>query len=314
MRRAVGWFIGFSLAFLAAALYRADYLRVPEIRSARDLAAAMVLVALGFLAGAGLWHATARRAGHDIPWRVAIAGEGLAIFGKYIPGKIWMVVGRAGYAAVRTGRPIGSLSAISLNAQFITLWTGLLLGGVGLTVVGGFEVWGGAALLLWLGLSVAVFSRIVHVFVERVFAKAFRRTITLPVLMPRSVIAVLPWFAANWLLWVVGFHFLAVALLGRELPWATGLGFPLAATLGIMAIIVPGGLGVREGILVGYLSLAGLSLPEATTVAVTARLWFLVGEAFIFCCGLVMHWKSGDRSPGSVDSSATKPSSSTDES
>jgi len=52
-----------------------------------------------------------------------------------------------------------------------------------------------------------------------------------------------------------------------------------------MAFIAPGGLGVREGVMVGYLTLAGLPIAEAVTIAGASRLWFLVGEAFIFTVG-----------------------------
>jgi uncharacterized membrane protein YbhN (UPF0104 family) len=66
---------------------------------------------------------------------------------------------------------------------------------------------------------------------------------------------------------------------------ADGLAFPLAATLGIIAVIAPGGLGAREGVLVAYLVLAGQSVADATTVAVAARLWFLAGELALFVIG-----------------------------
>ena len=37
--------------------------------------------------------------------------------------------------------------------------------------------------------------------------------------------------------------------------------------------------------MVGYLTLAGLPIAEAVTIAGASRLWFLVGEAFIFTVG-----------------------------
>lgn len=58
--------------------------------------------------------------------------------------------------------------------------------------------------------------------------------------------------------------------------------FPLSVCFGIIAIILPGGLGLREGIIIGYLVLAGLDTEQATTISFLNRLWFIAGELFIF--------------------------------
>ena len=55
----------------------------------------------------------------------------------------------------------------------------------------------------------------------------------------------------------------------------------------MLAIFAPGGLGAREGVLVAYLMLAGQTAADATTVAVVARLWFLVGELALFAIGWI---------------------------
>ena len=74
----------------------------------------------------------------------------------------------------------------------------------------------------------------------------------------------------------------------QKIPFSVGLGFPFAGILGILAFFAPGGLGVREGILVGYLKLAGFATADAVTVSVASRLWVLIGEAFIFLVGFVL--------------------------
>ena len=118
--------------------------------------------------------------------------------------------------------------------------------------------------------------------------RTLKKEISIPKLSLQSTVAVLPWFILTWLLWSIGFFLLVASLVPDKISPAVGLGFPLAGTLGIMAIIAPGGLGVREGVMVGYLNLAGLSLPEATTISITARLWFLIGEIFIFIVGIIL--------------------------
>ena len=100
---------------------------------------------------------------------------------------------------------------------------------------------------------------------------------------------VVPYHVGIWLLWSTGFLCLAGALSNVPIPWTLAFAFPLATTIGIVAVIAPGGVGVREGVLVGYLSSQGLPLELATTIAVASRLWFLIGEVGIFVVGWLCH-------------------------
>ncbi len=116
----------------------------------------------------------------------------------------------------------------------------------------------------------------------------FKKKITISRIPLKSFFYVLPWIILYWVIISISFYMFTASLSTLNIPLFIGFGFPLAGTLGIMAVIVPGGLGVRESVLVGYLNLAGLSLPEATTISITARLWFLIGEIFIFIVGIIL--------------------------
>jgi len=282
-------FIAISLLFLVGALYQADYLKVPAIVSGGDACGSIVLLFAGFLAGTISWKAMLERSGYDSSLSSCIAGTGLSVFGKYIPGKVWVIAGRAAYISQRSTYSLGQLSIVSLRTQFIGLWTGLALGGLGLSLVGGLHRWGWPAITLWLVLSVLIFSQAVQRFVNAAGRLILHREIRLPDVKFKATASVLPWFALTWALWAIGFLLLVRGLVPGAIPWSVALGFPLAATLGILAVIAPGGLGVREGVLTGYLVLAGIPIADATTVAVTSRLWFLIGEIFIFTAGLVAH-------------------------
>jgi len=56
----------------------------------------------------------------------------------------------------------------------------------------------------------------------------------------------------------------------------------------MIAIILPGGLGMREGLLSLTLIAAGLASDFSVTVSVSSRLWYLIGEGFIFFTGLII--------------------------
>lgn len=92
-------FVFVSLFFIAIALYKADYLRIPAVLSFPDLIASLIFLFLGLLAAGMCWHKTIQVSGFDVPVTVSIAGFGLSVFGKYIPGKVWTIAGRATYAA-----------------------------------------------------------------------------------------------------------------------------------------------------------------------------------------------------------------------
>jgi hypothetical protein len=47
-------------------------------------------------------------------------------------------------------------------------------------------------------------------------------------------------------------------------------------------------LGVREAVMVGYFSVMEISLQDAATISLLARLWFLVAEVFVFIIGIVL--------------------------
>ena len=238
------------------------------------------------------WKKILEKSRYHIRLGDCLAGFGLSIFSKYIPGKIWMVMGRAAYIAEKSDLSLGALSAVSLNMQFIAIWTGLVFGLMGMLLLDGWHLWGWFIVFLWLFFSIIIFSHFAHAKIEQIVKVILRKEITIPRLTPGPTFSVMPWFIAYWTLWSVGFYLFATSIIAIDVSWSVGFGFPLAATLGIITFISPGGLGTREAIMIGYLALAGISVVDATTVAVASRLWFLVGEAIIFLIGWITHGQS----------------------
>lgn len=276
-----------SLVFLVIALIRADYLVVPQIFNYWHLTISLVLLFFGFLLYGISWSRVVRDAGFEVTDMDGIASSGLSIFGKYIPGKIWIIMGRAEYISRKYGFPRKDLNSYSLDAQFIALWSALMLGTAGMVWVKSYDLYGIAVLLLFIMLSLVIYTPMFHRIAEFVGSKIARRTITIPTLPFRSVFRLIIWFLAYWGSWSLSFYFLASSLVHGPIPFPVSFAFALAGSLGILAVFAPGGLGVREGILTGFLVLSGLDLPTATTIAVTSRLWYLLGEIFIFVTGVL---------------------------
>jgi uncharacterized membrane protein YbhN (UPF0104 family) len=289
MRYWYKYLVYISIIFLAVALYNANFLKIPQVFSIPSLLISFIFLFAGFIANTISWKQILKISNYHVALRQCLAGVGLSVFWKYIPGKIWIILGKAAYITEKERYPLGKISAISLNAQFITLWTGLIFGLTGLFLLGEFHSWGWIILLLFLALTAVIFSRLAHSTAERILNVILRKEIKIPILAFKLTTRIMPIFALTWVLWSTGFYMLVLSLSATDIPWSVGFGFPLAGTLGIMAVIAPGGLGAREGVIVGYLAFAGIPVAEATAIAVASRLWFFAGEIFIFIIGWIAH-------------------------
>jgi len=277
-----------SLIFLVIALVRADYLHIPTIHDPVKLIVSLLLLFAGFLLNSLSWSRLLRHTPYRVRDREGIASHGLAIFGKYIPGKFWVIMGRAEYLALRSGHSRKDLASLSLDAQFIALWTALLLGTIGIICVKGGKLYGIAVLLLFVLLSLVIFTPLLHRLAEWLLSKIFRKHVKVPRLSLDKVIRAMLWYLLSWLTWSAAFWLLAASLVEGALPLSIAFAFALGGSIGILSIFAPGGLGVREGVLTIYLGLAGLAVQDATTIAVASRLWFLAGEVFIFLMALFL--------------------------
>lgn len=280
-------FIYLSLIFLALALAKADYLVVPEIVSGADLLIAFLFLFGGFLLNALAWKSILSGAAYPIGFGQSVTSTGLAVFGKYIPGKLWAMVGQAGIVANTYNYPVSSVSGILINAQLIAIWIGLILSLIGIIGFGGYdpEIYVLISLLILI-LSVLIFSRVQKVIVEKLIKRFVKSEFEYAASSVKSISLTAVFYLLAWLSWCVGFYFLVISLSGFSAPLFVGLGMALALTFGFLAIIVPGGLGVREAVLFGWLTLAGVEPVMATTISIACRFWFFIGELFIF--GLAM--------------------------
>ncbi|MEW5702542.1 MAG: lysylphosphatidylglycerol synthase domain-containing protein [Candidatus Zixiibacteriota bacterium] len=200
----------------------------------------------------------------------------LANLGKYIPGKLWSVMGMV-YLLKHEGVPTpGALAATALHQAFT-----IVPGAVFVSVVLGAGVWGHlpvAAVVIGLAVSVVIlyppfFSKLLNFGL-----RLFRRP---PITFQLSFAAAFVLFWAYILAWVLyGTSFWCMTL-GLGLPpgpfWPVVAAYGAAYLIGFLALFAPGGLGVREGILAVVLAPylpPGLSV----AVAVMSRFWMTIVE------------------------------------
>lgn len=293
MKKWFNIFVYFSLVFLIVALVKADYLKIPEIQNHAYIISGLLFVCLGFIFDTYAWYKTLIHFGYgQIKVSDAIISMGLSIFGKYVPGKVWSIIGRSAYIARKYELPEKNTAIVSLNAQFISFWVGLFLGIIGFLFIGSRYYLLELSLLVWVFFTVLLFSRFFHRLVIKLIRKIFKKEVTIPSLSIQSTLSVLPWFLINWMIWCAGFYFLAKGLSPGSFTIFLGFAFASAGTLSLLFLIIPGALGVREGLLGIILVTAGFNESLAVTVSLASRLWFLSGELFIFLVALILERKS----------------------
>ncbi len=201
----------------------------------------------------------------------------IANLGRYLPGKIWSIVGMAALA-----RGKGVSVAISTTAAVVMQGVGLLA--AGLIGLGAFAR-GPDSLPRWgmAGTGLAIAGLLLLVAVPGLFRRAvnlwFRVARTEP---PRNLtaVAIVRWLlqvTAAWVAIGASFWLFAVSL-GVELsPVHAGSAFAAAYVAGYLMLFAPAGVGVREGFLVVLLS-PSLGAGPATVLAIAARLWMTAAD------------------------------------
>ncbi|MFW6257692.1 MAG: hypothetical protein ACOC11_02795 [Prolixibacteraceae bacterium] len=288
MKKWTKYFIYISIVFLVYALWKADYLFVPDINNYFFLAGSVVFLMAGYSTKTLVWTQTLKFKSYPVQFRSGLISVGLAELGKYIPGKLWIILGRAGYISENYPYKLKDTSYVSFYAQIITIWTGLLIGATGFIFIEVPFRWTVVFITGFVLISLVLFIPSLQDYVLKMINKIFKKNIELPVVRVNELIRLLPVFLLDWTIRITGFGLLLAALSPDFFKLIFLPGYPLSVTLGILAVIAPGGLGVREGVLVFWLHKGGLSIEEATTISLISRIWLLAGELFIFGLALVL--------------------------
>lgn len=252
----------------------------------------MPFLFLGFVAQSYQWWALLKVLGYELSVKDAFISTGLPIFGKYIPGKLWIVLGKSTYVANKLSVGLKEVSWLVLLTQALSILASLF---IGVWVFLGLS--GGEKYLLLLTasliiISVVIFNPTLLKTAEKFIQYFLKRRVHLPHVKFGQALKISPYFLITWLSWSIGFYFLAASVDSEQISLWLIPCFPLAASLGIMTILAPGGLGVREGILVGLTTLLGFDLETAVKLSIMQRIWYLFGEAFIFLLALFLNkWK-----------------------
>ena len=280
-----------SIIFLFIYLYKLDYFAFQDVDfKLIPLMISTILLWAGYVLSAVSWWNILYIHNIKVPVKQAIISHGLAIFAKYIPGKIWVILGRAGYIS-NFNFPLKTTSFLSLKEQLIYVWEGLLISTIPMLFIYGINGLTVIVFLLCLFLTFFLYSRIFHNWFLLVFKKITKKELEIPFLKFTKNIRIILFVFIYWIAWLFAFYFFVIAFYS-DTNMQVAFAFPLSVTLGLLAIIFPGGIGVREGIMGGYLVMTGIPLQIASVITVYARIWFISGEIFIFLLALCLKFLS----------------------
>lgn len=277
-----------SFIFLIIYIIRIDYASVSLLQlDAAPLLLSFFFLFLGFILSAFSWKSALSIHGHSISYGQAIASHGLPIFSKYIPGKLWTVVGRAGIIKTKIQANTADITMISLKEQLIFIWTGFLLG-CWFSMVLLIQNFSLIYITFFVFLSAFLFIKPLHQLVISALNRILKkRKIQVPYLKIEKLVPLVTICISYWLCWAIGFYFVIKAIYPDNFPLYGGLIFPFSAVIGLLAVIVPGGIGIREGIMVIGLIYLGIEPDISTSISILSRIWFLIGEALIFTFGFL---------------------------
>lgn len=264
------------MVFLGRAAVNAyqDYAGVPPFSvTAFSLGIAAVVVHAAALPVK--WHYLLQAEGADLGFLKTGKIFYLSQLSSYIPGGVWQYL-EMGYRAAADGTDMNDVahSVAYLNGVTVTAALFYALIAAAITVPGYRAAAGGGAVAM---LAVTIWSADI---VERLKGE-LSGWIELPAYHPsRRTLATL--FAVSLALWGVAgasVFFLTDAFTRvtlAQFPAISGA-FAFAWAAGFLVLVVPGGLGIREGTLI-YLLTTFVPRPAVLAVAVTARVLMMAGE------------------------------------
>lgn len=254
------------------------------------VSALMFWAAYAYLAW--VWGKVLEYTGHGVSYRDAWDTYYIGNLGRYIPGKVWTIAGtawiadRRGLPAAKTGTASVFAQAYSIISSFVFLAFFLIIKGAH---VDGLD-------FRWLIPLIIVFTVVFIIphnmewLINRMLSALGRDSISLGLTVGKAS-RIVCWYFISWLLFGVAYWLFMAAVTNDSslsLVILTAV-FSAAYVGGFLAIFVPGGLGVREGLM--SVMLAG-TVPQAVGI-LTAFLVRLLVTAIELVCVLIIPLRKG---------------------
>jgi uncharacterized membrane protein YbhN (UPF0104 family) len=212
--------------------------------------------------------------------------------GKYLPGRIWVFLGRF-YLYESKGKSKKTVS-VALYFEMVTIIAAacliFLAGLILYKEIWLFTSWKQSVwptLLLLLGLA-SLHPQVLQKILNWTLVRFKREPVSLSISYS-DILWILFVGVASWVVGGVGFYLFVDSVYPVAPQYALFLTGSLAvsSTLGLVAIFTPSGLGVREGALVYLLSFI-MATPVSVVISILTRIWItfiemgLIGMVYLF--------------------------------
>jgi uncharacterized membrane protein YbhN (UPF0104 family) len=274
-----------SIFFLALYLINTDMLAFSHFKLNLNFYLSLLLLTSGFFTYPLVLNKVLKSQGISSSYLVCFISLGNTIFSKYIPGKVAMVYSIA-FNINKNNNAIG-VTRLSYNVilfQILILVGGLLTGLFAVIQLDKISsIWKiGSAVVIILSLallqSVSFFKKISS-FISHKLGKK----IAFPHFKKKDIFVIIAASIIFWLLWGAGMYFLVLSSdITIASPSSLIFLFPFSVCVGILAIIAPGGIGIREGVFALLIISLGNPVRSATEITVLSRIWFILGEIILF--------------------------------
>lgn len=243
------------------------------------LAVATLVAVLTFVFVVRIWHHLLERLGAHLSYRATFRIWFISALLRYVPGKIAGVMSMV-YLCEKAGvsrtlclssgalnQAFSILSGLTVSALFLSLRPsdGLLqrgvLIGIGLVLIG----------LLSFPF---ILDRVLNPWLKRNGGTVISWRMDL-----RAVLSIYGSYLLTWVFWGVGFFFVVRSVTDLSvfhLPQMIAI-FTVTYLAGFLAVLTPGGLGVREGLMAVWLA-AYVPAPVAIVIGLLSRLWLTAAE------------------------------------
>lgn len=294
-------FIYYSSVVLAIVyLFSNGLISFDKFKINSDFIVSIVFLVSGFIIYALSLYTVLKSQKVDTRFMICFTSLGSTIFSKYIPGKVAMIYAIA--YKLKTGAKdisVAMLAYGTLLFQLLIIISGLIAGVFSVIQIGGISPSiKYLSIVFILSSLILVNSNKFFAIFSRTASKLLKKELVFSSVTKPYIIKILIVSLLFWLLWGSGLFFF-IRSLGFELNDQSALIFlyPFSICIGIIAILSPGGIGVREGILAGFIISLGNSVSVAAEISVLSRMWFFLGEIFIFLISLMISYITKARKP-----------------
>ena len=232
------------------------------------------------------WHQITVHLGVGIPVRAASASWLLSLLGKYLPGKVFLLLGRLelysahGRSKVQTTVGFTIETIVSMLSSVYVILLALVF--VEIDLIQRLRI---PLLLALVGLTLSLHPKVLQ-SVLGVAGRLTKREMPTISVSFRQMLLFVGVGTGVWLIFGLAFYLFINALYDVDIVYLLYLAGAISAAslIGILAVIAPSGLGVREGFLTLLLAQV-MPAPLAAVVSLASRVWVTAGELLAIALG-----------------------------